>query len=265
MKPVRYVTLDPTGNITCLVLDPVEENEMNRVTDALMERCEQVGYLQMPPHPEAIARLQMMGGEFCGNATMATAAYLAQLKGISEKAVIPLEVSGAEGIISCAVAPVSVDLWEGTVGMPSVLEISPFRLDPYEAVLVRMEGIAHLILPDLELDRNKAEALLRRAAEVLPDASAGLLQWDSRAKYMKPLVFVRKSGTLVWETGCGSGSTAVGAWLASLQHNGVIVTDVHQPGGIIRVKADAVNGNIRGIRISGRVRIGKTETMFPEE
>ena len=53
MKPVRYVTLDPTGNTTCLVLDPVTEAERPRVTAALMDRCEQVGYLPPPLSPGA--------------------------------------------------------------------------------------------------------------------------------------------------------------------------------------------------------------------
>ena len=54
MKSFRYVRLDPTGNLTCLVLDPVEKAE----------------------EPGITARL--MGGEFCGNAAMASACYLAE-------------------------------------------------------------------------------------------------------------------------------------------------------------------------------------------
>ena len=63
MKTYRYVTLDPTGNITCLVLDAVTAEDKPRVTAALMERCEQVGYLEKPRTEEARARLTMMGGE----------------------------------------------------------------------------------------------------------------------------------------------------------------------------------------------------------
>ena len=256
MKPVRYVTMDPTGNTTCLVLDPVEEKERDRVTDLLMRRCEQVGYLQTPLNTAAKARLQMMGGEFCGNAAMATAAYLAQMEGATGKTIIPLEVSGANGVISCVVARMSDRFWEGTVEMPAILDLMPVRLGELDAVLVRMEGIAHLILSDIRLDRTEAEELLKRKAEELADASVGLLLWNNRSNYMKPLVFVKKSGTLVWETGCGSGSTAIGAWLASRENSGIVRTDIQQPGGIIRAEAASENGTVQYVRISGKIRIG---------
>ena len=64
MKPVRYVTLDPTGNTTCLVLDPVNEKDRGRVTDLLMRRCDRSfrghipGNRQQPPDPAAGAAFQ---------------------------------------------------------------------------------------------------------------------------------------------------------------------------------------------------------------
>ena len=264
MNPIRYVTLDPTGNITCLVLDEVEEDDRARVTSALMSRCEQVGYLQKPHNSAAVARLQMMGGEFCGNASMAAASFIAREAGCKEKTEIQLEVSGAKGVLSCTVTPLSDDVWEGTVAMPPVLEMMSFRLNEYNMVLVRLEGIAHLILPDHSVDRSEAEALIRSAARILPDPSVGLLQWNSRTKYMKPLVFVRKSDTLVWETGCGSGSTAIGAWLASSHENGVFRPEIHQPGGTILAEIHQADGKAEGVRITGHVKIGMTETLFPD-
>ena len=268
MKPVRYVTLDPTGNTTCLVLDPVEEKDRGRVTDLLMRRCEQVGYLQPPLNTNAKARLQMMGGEFCGNAAMAAACYLESLEKNApeenELRSVPLQVSGTNGVISCAAWRMSDRFWEGTVEMPPILDLTPIRLGDLDAVLVRMEGIAHLILSDVRLDRTAAEALLKEKARELPDASVGLLLWNSRANYMKPLVFVKKSDTLVWETGCGSGSTAIGAWLASREGSGIVRTDIQQPGGIIRAEAAAENGTVQYVRISGKIRIGKEEILHDE-
>ena len=81
---------------------------------------------------------------------------------------------------------------------------------------------------------------------------------------MKPLVFVKKSDTLVWETGCGSGSTAIGAWLASREGSGIVRTDIQQPGGIIRAEAAAENGTVQYVRISGKIRIGKEEILHDE-
>ena len=97
MNALRYALLNPSGNRTALVLDPVPAAGRNRITAALMDRCEQVGYLMPPSVPGVLGRLQMMGGEFCGNASMAAAAFLLrnELK-VSETRDVLLEVSGAE-------------------------------------------------------------------------------------------------------------------------------------------------------------------------
>ena len=76
MKTYRYVKLDPTGNTTCLVLDPTEPQDEKAVTRKLLEECEQVAYLEAPTQPGAVAAIRLMGGEFCGNAAMAAAAWL---------------------------------------------------------------------------------------------------------------------------------------------------------------------------------------------
>ena len=40
MKKIRYVLLNPTGNLTGLVLDPVSPEDRPRITEALMKGCE---------------------------------------------------------------------------------------------------------------------------------------------------------------------------------------------------------------------------------
>ena len=103
--------------------------------------------------------------------------------------------------------------------------------------------------------------MLRQIAGLLPDEAIGLIQWDRTRQYMRPLVFVRGSGSLVWEHGCGSGSAAVGAAEALRNGPGETETEVKQPGGTIRVSAAAGNGQILSVKISGRVKLGK-ETII---
>ena len=67
MKTYRYVTLDPTGNLTCLVLDPADPADEAALTRKLLEQCEQVAYL-VPPVTSAekvrdyVAKLHGMEG-----------------------------------------------------------------------------------------------------------------------------------------------------------------------------------------------------------
>ena len=258
---IRYVTLDPTGNITCLVTDPLPRPARAGVTAALMDRCEQVGYLCAPCLPGARARIEMMGGEFCGNAAMASAAYLYACGRAEAGGGVPLEVSGAEGIVPCAVRPLPDGGFEGTVEMPPVREIADTVIGGFPAVKVRMDGITHLILESPVTD-EAAEALLRKAASESADAALGLLLWDGEEKRMRPLVWVRESGTAVWETGCGSGSTAVGAYLAFRRGDGYVREEIRQPGGVILAEAQARGGRVAYAAITGHVRVGPVETLI---
>ena len=262
MKAIRYVTLDPTGNLTCLVLDAVPEEARPAVTAALMDRCEQVGYLEEPADPKARARLQMMGGEFCGNASMAAAAWLAREDGAAGETVVPLEVSGIRDVLGCIVKPLPDGAWEGTVAMPPVLSAGEAAPEGRMGTLIRLEGIAHLILQDQPMETAEAEAFLRRFAGTMPEPAVGLLLWDSALRFMKPLVLVKASNTLVWETGCGSGTTAVGAWLALRHGSGLTRSEINQPGGTILAEAEAEAGRIRAVRITGRIRIGQAAELL---
>ena len=120
MKTYRYVKLDPTGNTTCLVLDPTEPQDEKAVTRKLLEECEQVAYLEAPTQPGAVAAIRLMGGEFCGNAAMAAAAWLVreELAEGEEKALL-LQVSGAVDPVRCTVRK-TAEGFEGTTEMPPV-------------------------------------------------------------------------------------------------------------------------------------------------
>lgn len=258
MNGVRYVLLNPTGNLTCLVLDPTDEEKRGEITAELMNRCEQVGYLTPPADPRARARLQMMGGEFCGNASMAAAAWLAREDGLAEgeETTVPLEVSGAEGVIPCRIRK-ERDGWTGTVDMPPVLGAEDYPLNGRILKGVIFPGMLHLIAAGETFGKEEAEALLPDAAAVLPYPALGLLQWDERTKRMTPLVYVRESGTLVWETACGSGSAAIAAWKA-LETGKDARIGVVQPGGVLTAEARLKQGAVDRILLTGFVRIGET-------
>ena len=264
MREYRYVTLDPTGNLTCLVLDPAGAEERAGLTRILLKECEQVAYLEKPETPGAVAAIRLMGGEFCGNAAMAAAAWLVrdELKAGEEKSFL-LEVSGAPDPVPCRIRALE-NGYEGTVEMPPVREIRQETIGGIPFTLVRTDGIAHLIHEGRPLERE-ADAL-KEIAGILPDDAIGLLQWDREKMYMDPLVYVRGSGSIVRETGCGSGSAAVGA-LEALRHgDGTRTTPVGQPGGVIRATA-AVKGNeILSVQITGHVRLGKESAVgLPRE
>ena len=102
MRSYRYVKLNPTGNLTCLVLDRTSPEDEKILTRELLKECEQVAYLEEPENPGAVAAVRLMGGEFCGNAAMAAAAWLVrdELAEGEEKSLL-LEMSGTEEPVFC--------------------------------------------------------------------------------------------------------------------------------------------------------------------
>ena len=260
---VQYARLNPTGNMTAIVTNSVPRAEQPRVAARLMARgcdfAEQVGFLEAAALPGARVRLQMMGGEFCGNASMSTAALLALKDGLADgaEAVCPLEVSGAEGLVNCRIRREG-ESFLGTVEMPLPEEISEAELfsgTPFP--LVRFPGIVHAILPEDALSPEEAQTRIPALCAALNADAMGILLTDREFTRMRPLVYVRATNSAVWEHGCGSGTAALGAYAAARSGRDAALA-VSQSGGTICVRAVWRQGAVRKIEISGRVTLEET-------
>lgn len=104
---LRFIKTSPTENMTLLIETPVPREKQLAVAEQLIAYgsvyAEQAGYIEEATHLSAEKRLQMMAGEFCGNASLSLAAVLAERKGlaIGEETEVVLEVSGADCPVSC--------------------------------------------------------------------------------------------------------------------------------------------------------------------
>lgn len=252
---VRYDIFDPTGNITALVVSPVEEAGQPAVADALMARhaaVEQVGFVRFSPDGAASAALRMAGGEFCANASMSAAALCALRLGL-DRGTVTLSVSGAE-------EPVEVELEKETDGgfraavrMPRAREITelPYACGGVRGTLplVRLDGITHAVIMAgspfyfLKDAPAAAEEAVCALCASLGAACLGLmfLEGEGAARHLTPLVYVPGSGTLFWESSCASGSAAAGMLLARRSGRRTEL-ELIEPGGILRVESDPTKG-----------------------
>ena len=249
-----YIIADPTGNITVLITSPyTQENRQDMIQEAFEREpsCEQVGFLM--PSSDADTELEMMGYEFCGNATLSAAAWHAGSDGLEPgcDAVVTVESSGADELLSVHVKRLEADpeaasdvlfdgsYFEGTVGMP-VPALSTYRGYP----LISFEGISHLLVPAEDFSIPHAEKAVQEYANELEVSALGLMlcpdyddltstQPDGDSIRIRPLVYVPDQDTLFWEHGCATGSTAAG-WYRYMT-GGSKHTEIKQPGGIIRV------------------------------
>lgn len=258
---LNYIRMNPSGNITLLVTDPVPRREQSEIARRLMQldpTAEQVGFLEAPSVPGARARLQMMGGEFCGNASMSLAAYLALQDDLpeGEERIYPLEVSGADRVIPCLIRREGEGC-TGTVPMPLPRRIGRVQVLPgVQAPAVCFDGIAHIIIAQNEITPAQAEAGIAALCADMDIDALGILFTGESFRALRPLVYVRSTDSAVWENSCGSGSAALGAYRA-FQQRGRVQLEIVQPcpDTRIAVSAKCVGEKVSRIEITGQVRL----------
>ncbi|MBQ9316762.1 MAG: hypothetical protein IJ203_08070 [Atopobiaceae bacterium] len=258
---LRYAILDPTGNVTALVRDPVEIACQPVVARQVMDRhpeVEQVGFVSgAASDPLAQAELRMAGGEFCGNATMSAAALHAIQAGVAPApgeapVTVWMRASGAAEPVEVRLSA-AADGYEADVRMPEALGV---RLTAFsheglkgQLPLVLMEGISHVVTetvsPFYELlgDRPRAERAVRTWCHELGADGLGLmfLEGDAPVCQLTPLVYVPGGDTVFWENSCASGSAATGRYLAERTGEPVSL-DLQEPGGTLHVSCDVAAG-----------------------
>ena len=255
---LTFQRLDPAGNITLLVMTPVPKEDYQTIAARLLAipelDAEQVGFL-VPPRQDGVIRLEMMGGEFCGNALRCAGLYYAASQGFRRSRTFPVEISGYDAPLPVQVNPLTGQV---TAEMPLPKEILPCELFGQPAKAVRIPGILHTISQvETQPPEEEVRQALRKLTETYDVPAAGIMFWQFRKRTMKPAVYVRDTDSLYYERSCASGSTAVAAWSAlNARKDGQHKLDIRQPGGVISTTAAVQNGKLQRITIGGKIDLG---------
>jgi diaminopimelate epimerase len=273
---LQFVKFNPSGNTTVLILDPLSRSQYPEIAVKVMSDtylcAEQVGFLEKADDPGAAARLHMMGGGFCGNASRSFAAWIAlgglesgKLEGFREvEKQVRLQVSGHAGTLTARVYNQwSKHACNAEIDMPLPLKIRHGRNDQLsEYSIVVYEGIIHLILWNkvaAEVYVNIVEDFLEKQG--FSTNCFGIMFFDSRTSEMIPLVRVKDVDSLVWESSSGSGTVALASALADKQQASIEHMQIRQPGGDLYVSVDWEN-EIKGVRLSGDIQITAIGTVY---
>lgn len=253
---LRVVRADPAGNITLFVLDAVSREQRAAIAARLMQdfpfQAEQVGFVCSPTQGGA-GRMEMMGGEFCGNATRAYGMLVSREMNPPPAQVL-LEVSGCEHLVR-----VDVDFCKKTARsqMPLPLFTRKCEINGGEGTLVHLGGIAHLVVQGIKPSEEfflQVEPMFTQ----IPNLDAyGVIFLDSAGEGITPLVKVPSLGTLVWEGSCGSGSLAAAVALSAGQTDGVFIRELNQPAGTIQAQVKRASGAVVAAAIGGDVELGE--------
>ena len=234
--------ITPGGNPTILLqaedIPPARRAEVaNAIMDPQHIGAEQVGYVRFEGKP----RLDMMGGEFCLNATRSFAALLAE-KGL----LVPdgkdlrgvVEVSGVPDDVAVRVSPRqnALPFAEACLRFASLPEPELF---PGGLTLIRVPGIAHIIQDGVMPSAEELPSFCQRQrtlCKVEEEEAVGHLwlrgdpgEGEEPRADLFPVVWVRYTGSLCQESACGSGTLA--AALALHAQSGLSRFSVMQPSG----------------------------------
>ena len=278
MKTITYQIADPAGNITALVtsgnVEPKDYAEVaNKIMAASDGYIEQVGYL-VEPKEGGRGRLEMMGGEFCGNGARSYALYLVLQDMVEEEKkgekanedirTIQIEETGFEGLLTCRVDAIN---GKAFARIPKPGRIGKFNYNGTACPLIIVDGIAIVLVFDGLPAEDKALTLLRAVCRQTDQPAAGVMYLDRPSAVsgatigMQPVVYVKQTDSLVYESSCGAGTTAAGAYLSKDRPDGIFSYRLHQPGGTLEITVIKEGGEITACEMGGDVSLGEIRTI----
>ena len=233
---IKYHVYSPGGNITALV-ETGEIGNFPAIAKKIMKAdagVEQVGFLMPPRGKNTEFHLQMMGGEFCGNAARCAALHLSKLK---HKAHIDFTGSGFDFPITAAIKGSNVELKLPGEFFRGLEQVN-------EGYLVDFEGIRFLVTQK-NLQRKDFKFLINKYKAGWPAVGVITLKEQKGYCNVEPWVWVSATKTLIAETACASGSLAA-ATVLRLGSSPQKFYNIRQPSGsmykvIITGKGDYVS------------------------
>ncbi|MDU2503345.1 MAG: hypothetical protein ACLVEW_05840 [Peptoniphilus sp.] len=213
-KTFNYFRANPCGNITGFVVAPVYPGYRKAYTDCIIEQIdkdvEQVGFIS-PAYEGAPLRMDMMGGEFCANATRAYGLYSAGFYDTDGLVDIEVYVSGHQGTTDVIA---DVKNQKAYVALDAPIGRENLTIAGKDCTLIKLHGISHLVV-EAEEDRDFVDKALEVLKKDYKDEAYGVLFFNKEMLEMIPYVYVEGSETLFREGSCGSGTVAVVNYLES--------------------------------------------------
>lgn len=207
-KTFNYFRANPCGNITGFVVAPVYPGYRKAYTDCIIEQIdkdvEQVGFIS-PAYEGAPLRMDMMGGEFCANATRAYGLYSAGFYDTDGLVDIEVYVSGHQGTTDVIA---DVKNQKAYVALDAPIGRENLTIAGKDCTLIKLHGISHLVV-EAEEDRDFVDKALEVLKKDYKDEAYGVLFFNKEILEMIPYVYVEGSETLFREGSCGSGTVAV--------------------------------------------------------
>jgi diaminopimelate epimerase len=216
---------------------------------------EQVGFLKQQDN---LFRLEMMGMEFCGNASRAFGCYLYH-SGLVSSNEFNISSSGNSNLLKVNVRKESEHKYYSGVEIPFNKNYDTFiEKRDWNGVMVSvvfLEGITHILIDEnlLPFAENKAKEILQ-ALGFGGYGAVGVIWY--RNENIKPVVWVKGTDTCYYENACGSGSIAFGLFLSQKSAKESF-TIGQKNGETIEILISKTGDSVANASICGSTEIGK--------
>nr|WP_312578528.1 hypothetical protein [Sedimentibacter sp.] len=262
MSAYDVVIADPVGNVTALVLNQdVERNDYMYIANRLMGigelGIEQVGFVKSPKIGGSL-RLEMMGGEFCGNATRSFGLYIAFCKGAVDSEIIPVEISGCSDVLN---VDTNVRKGYAKTTMPLPIGIDCIVIDNNYVYVIEFEGIVHVIAENVEVGNEIYEKIKKVLINKYDIDAFGIMFLNNDELKITPLVYVKETDSVVYEHSCGSGTIATAIYLTKDKDDGIYSYDICNPGGMIEAQVYKQDGKVVKATIGGKVILSQIKSI----
>ena len=205
MQKNKYniVVANPANNITVFVLDYVEKEDYKDIAKNILENtdfnAEQVGFVKEPIMGGDV-RLEMMGGEFCGNASRSIGMLFARQNNIESGNVL-VEITGSDRPLN---TKVDFENETSEIDMPipkGIESINVSGLGKFPIVLI--DGINHIIAESVDATDENFEKFKKAVYENYDIEAFGVMFFDKEKNYITPAVYVKDTDTTFFESSCG--------------------------------------------------------------
>lgn len=258
----RLVVVYPSGNTTAVVFDQLLDADREKLNSQIMEtwkrensdqpEIEQCCFVTTPEDPDCIGKVEMFGGEFCGNATRSVIQLLTGGKDYEGK----IESSGVDFPLSFVVKDgiISVEM-----PLPKNEADNVFAVD--EGTLVRLDGIVHIVVNDTKKQQERTaretltDLLEENKYDLQAEPAVGVCYFDEATEKADFAVWVRDVRTIFDETACGSGTSCIGVAMSFLRKSdgGINVIQPSGKGIVTKARYDVASGKVVSSQISGTV------------
>ena len=193
---IQYTKINPGGNVTAIVKGRFNKSQKININKKILKsdpEIEQVGFWYAPRVKGNDGRLEMAGGEFCGNALRSFGALLSQQ---NKKNLSRVESSGTKEVIEIRAKKNSSEI---------DMSLKGFKYINNKCTL---PGIKYVFTTE-KIDRDDAKKILKTSNLLKAKASGVIGYKKSNTGFsIKPIVWVKDVETFFEETACGSGTMA---------------------------------------------------------